>query len=75
MTKAAPGLVELPSVSRPAPLERICCEVNSRCGSLRAASRLLPNLSGPEAREMLLLMAAEALRLAESLEKRCQGGL
>ena len=51
------------------PLERICFEVNSKCGSLRAASRLLPDLSAGESEEMLLLMSEEAVRLAESLEK------
>lgn len=55
-------------VPRPSPLERICCEVNSKCGSLRAASRLLPDLSARESEEMLVLMAEEAFRLAKSLE-------
>lgn len=58
--------------SMPAPsssaLERICSEVNSKCGSLRAASRLLPGLSARETEEMLALMTEEALRLAKSLE-------
>ena len=57
-------------VPRPSSLERICCEVNSKCGSLRAASRLLPDLSAREADEMLLLMTDEALRLAKSLEDK-----
>lgn len=54
--------------SNPTPLERICAEVNSKCGSLRAASRLLPVLPVRESDEMLVLMAEEALRLAKSLE-------
>jgi hypothetical protein len=58
--------------SGPTPLERICCEVNSKCGSLRAASRLLPGLSARESEEMLLLMAEEAHRLAKSLEEHRQ---
>lgn len=49
-------------------LERICGEVNSKCATLRAASRLLPGLSARESEEMLVLMAEEALRLAKSLE-------
>jgi hypothetical protein len=50
-------------------LERICGEVNSKCATLRAASRLLPDLSARESEEMLVLMAEEALRLAKSLEE------
>lgn len=53
---------------RSSALERICSEVNSKCGSLRAASRLLPGLSARESEEMLVLMSEEALRLAKSLE-------
>lgn len=53
----------------PPSLERLCCEVNSRCSSLRAASRLLPDLSGRETDEMLLLMTEEALQLAKSIEE------
>lgn len=52
-----------------AALERVCGEVNSKCATLRAASRLLVELSFREADEMLLLMREEALRLAESLEE------
>ena len=52
--------------------ERIRSEVNSKCATLRAASRLLAGLSGPESDEMLRLMAEEALRLASSLEKKRQ---
>lgn len=58
--------------SRLSPLERICCEVNSKCATLRAASRLLMGLSARESDEMLLLMAEEAYRLAKSLEKHRQ---
>lgn len=50
-------------------LERICGEVNSKCGVLRAASSLLVDLSQRDADEMLLLMREEALRLASSLEE------
>lgn len=59
---------ERPGASRSVPIERICSEVNSKCGSLRAASRLLPGLSARESDEMLVLMAEEAFRLAKSLE-------
>lgn len=48
--------------------ELIRREVESKCCSLRAASRLLPGLSAQEADELLLLMAEEAARLARSLE-------
>ncbi|MBI2788284.1 MAG: hypothetical protein HYX59_06325 [Elusimicrobia bacterium] len=51
------------------PVERIYCEVNSRCGSLRAASVLLPRLSASEMEEILMLMVEEAHRLAKSLEE------
>lgn len=54
------------------PHERICREVNSKCGSLRVASRLLMDLSARESDEMLLLMAEEAYRLAKFLEKHRQ---
>lgn len=47
--------------------ERIRGEVNSRCASLRSASRLLEGLSSAESDEMLLLMTAEARQLARSL--------
>jgi hypothetical protein len=50
--------------------ERIRSEVNSKCSTLRAASRLLEGLTGPESDEMLLLMSEEALRLAKALEAR-----
>lgn len=53
-------------------LERICGEVNSKCATLRAASRLLPDLSVRESEEMLVLMTEEALRLAKSLEEHRQ---
>jgi hypothetical protein len=56
-------------------LERICSEVNSKCGSLRAASRLLPDLSARESEEMLLLMTEEALRLAKVLEEHRRDAL
>ena len=49
--------------------DRIRCEVNSRCASLRSASRLLEGLSEAERDEMLLLMAGEARRLARSLAR------
>lgn len=49
-------------------LGRICGEVNSKCASLRAASRLLPDLTAGESQEMLLLMSEEAFRLAQSIE-------
>jgi hypothetical protein len=61
-------------VSRPSPLERICGEVNSRCASLRAASRLLPDMSGTESQEMLFLMTMATIRLARSLQKHRRGG-
>ena len=50
-------------------LEKICSEVNSKCGSLRAASRLLAGLSPRESDEMLRLMTESAHRLAESIEE------
>jgi len=60
-------------VSRTRRLEQLTCEVNSKCGTLRAASRLLPGLSALDSQEMLRLMADEALRLAKSLEEhRCE---
>lgn len=49
-------------------LERLTGEVNSKCGTLRAASRLLPGLSARDSAELLHLMADEALRLAKSLD-------
>ena len=55
-------------LERSSSIERICSEVNSKCGSLRAASRLLLGLSARESDEMLLLMTEEALRLAKSIE-------
>ncbi|OGR90875.1 MAG: hypothetical protein A2V88_02180 [Elusimicrobia bacterium RBG_16_66_12] len=60
-------------VSRSPQRERIYGEVNSKCASLRAASRLLPDLSRQESDEMLLLMTEEALRLAKSIKKYRQG--
>jgi hypothetical protein len=63
---------ELARASGPASLERICSEVSSKCGSLRAASRLLPGLPARESDEMLRLMIEEALRLAKSLEAHRQ---
>ena len=48
--------------------ERIRSEVESKCGSLRAAARLLPDLAALEADEVLVLMSEEASRLAKSLE-------
>lgn len=53
-------------------LESLRSEVNSKCGSLRAASRLLTDLSARDSDEMLGLMAEEALRLAKSIEKHRQ---
>lgn len=53
-------------------LEQLACEVNSKCGTLRAASRLLPGLSDRDSEELLGLMAAEALRLAQSLDDHRQ---
>ncbi|MEQ1919057.1 MAG: hypothetical protein ABL955_07645 [Elusimicrobiota bacterium] len=53
-------------------LESLCSEVNSKCGSLRAASRLLLGLSARESDEMLRLMTEEALRLAKSIEDHRQ---
>ena len=50
-------------------LEGLRSEVNSKCGSLRAASRLLAGLSDLESDEMLRLMVEEALRLAKSIEE------
>lgn len=50
-------------------LERICGEVNSKCATLRAASRLLPDLTARDSDEMLLLMSEEARRLAKSIEE------
>jgi hypothetical protein len=47
--------------------DRIRGEVNSRCASLRSASRLLEGLSKAESDEMLALMTAEARQLARSL--------
>lgn len=67
MIPAKPGFEGAPSRSSSA-LEKICSEVNSKCGSLRAASRLLPDLSARESEEMLLLMTEEALRLAKAIE-------
>lgn len=49
--------------------DRIRCEVNSRCASLRSASLLLEGLSEAEQDEMLLLMAGEARELARSLAR------
>lgn len=49
--------------------ERICGEINSKCATLRAASRLLPGLTGRDSEEMLLLMSEEARRLAKSIEE------
>lgn len=60
---------EIPRASPRCRLEQIYSEVNSKCGSLRAASVLLPGLSAREIEEMLMLMVEEALRLAESLEE------
>lgn len=53
---------------RPSALDKLRCEVNSKCESLRAASRLLRDLHAPESDELLLLMAEESFRLARSLE-------
>lgn len=53
-------------------LERICGEVHSKCATLCAAARLLPDLSARESDEMLLLMTEEALRLAKSIEDHRQ---
>ncbi len=61
-------MIEPAHAPRSTGIELICSEVNSKCGSLRAASRLLPGLSASESEEMLLLMAEEALRLAKVLE-------
>lgn len=61
-----------PDASRSSTIERICSEVNSKCGSLRAASRLLPGLPARESEEMLVLMSEEALRLAKALETHRQ---
>lgn len=61
-----------PSASSLSAIERLCCEVNSKCASLRAASRLLGGLSARDSAEMLLLMADEAFRLYQSLEKHHQ---
>ncbi|MFI5350439.1 MAG: hypothetical protein ACHQ2Z_12905 [Elusimicrobiota bacterium] len=66
MTKTSPVLR---MDSRTSSLERICGEVRSKCGSLRDASRLLPDMSGPESREMLLLMTMETFRLARFLDR------
>lgn len=49
-------------------LERICAEVHSKCATLRSASRLLPDLPVADSEEMLVLMADEARRFAESLD-------
>jgi hypothetical protein len=54
------------------PLARICGEVNSKCASLSAASRLLPDLPVRDSREMLRLMVDAARRLAKSLETHRQ---
>ncbi len=54
--------------SRARRLEQLTSEVNSKCGTLRAASRLLPGLSDRDSEELLHLMADEALRLAKSLD-------
>ena len=56
-----------------APLELICSEVNSKCQSLRAASRLLPELYGQDSKEILLLMIDEATQLTKSLQKYREG--
>lgn len=63
---------DIPRVSPRCRFEHIYSEVNSKCGSLRAASVLLPGLSAREIEEMLMLMVEEALRLAESLEEHRQ---
>jgi hypothetical protein len=62
-------MIEPARVPGPSPLERLCGEVNSKCASLRDASRLLPDLSVSESEEMLLLMTMETFRLATTLEK------
>ena len=49
--------------------EGLRSEVNSKCGSLRAASRLLPGLSDRDSDEMLQLMVEAALRLAKSIDE------
>ena len=53
-------------------LDRISAEVNSKCATLRAASRLLSGMSARESDEMLRLMTEEALRLAKSIEDHRQ---
>lgn len=55
--------------SRSSPLERIRCEVNSKCASLRAAAGLLAGLSARDSEEMLLLMTQDAALLTKSLER------
>lgn len=57
------------TISRSSSLERIRCEVNSKCASLRAAACLLAGLSAPDSEEMLLLMTQDAALLVKSLEK------
>lgn len=54
-------------------LLKICAEVHSKCATLRSASRLLPDLPAVESDEMLILMAAEARQLAESLDAHRAG--
>lgn len=49
-------------------LDRICAEVHSKCATLRSASRLLPDLPVADSDEMLILMADEARRLAQSID-------
>lgn len=51
------------------PIETICREVSSKCASLRAAARLLPELSERDSAEILSLMTVQAADLAKSLEK------
>jgi hypothetical protein len=54
------------------PVERIYSEVNSKCGSLCAAARLLAGLSAADSQEMLALMSEQAFRLAKSLDDHRQ---
>lgn len=65
----APTMSDPRRASLSARLEDLRCEVNSKCGSLRAASRLLPGLSAQDSEEMLILMTKEALQLARTLEQ------